>query len=463
MNRLYHVFAFLLLCNLQAWSAERGFWANAWLESKEKGQISTVQFSEQSTPFASSPSERHDLPEYIAQDKLLREAALHEWNYADRKELSGYGRQYLGELEQHGAFMNNPEVLDYLNQMLYKVCPEPMIPGRPGCFSIRLLRDTTPNAFAMNDGTIVIHEGLLVLLQSEEELLGVLAHEVAHVVLDHSLVNLQKDKAREAFSAFLGGLAAGAVAYSYANQGYSPTYSTVAGVDAGVAVYLLSDVTLDILGTAYSRKQELEADELARNWMAQAGCDPDSYGRVLLRLKEYGRINGESDRASLADDHPSLSKRMKELEYSEDQLRPTLPVVETAYDRRISAVLEHFGELCLAELRVNDALKAFDRAQACGWYTGNALVMKAAALRLSGGFERDPGQLHALLDEATRRDEQLHYRVYVEKGLLAMRENDKSTALAAFRELKAALDKVNQSQSQAYTWADSMVSKIQSQ
>jgi predicted Zn-dependent protease len=473
MCRALWVLVLLAGCVMQGHAADRGFWANAWLDhqksievikeqtSFESSQISP--FSTGSSPVDSRGAGEHDLPKYIAQDELLREAVMHNWNYADRKELTGYGRRYLSELEQNDAFWNNPEVLDYLNQMLYKVCPEPMIPGRPGCFSIRLLRDTTPNAFALNDGTIVIHEGLLVLLRTEEELLGILAHEVAHVVLDHSLANLRKDKAQQTLSSFLGGLAGGATAYAYAKQGYSPATSTVAGLQMGINVYLLSNVSLDLIGTAYSRKQELEADKLASDWMQQAGCNPESYGRVLLRLKEYGRINGESDRASLADDHPSLGKRLKELRYDEDQLISTLSRQDASYDRRISAILEHYGELCLAELQVDAASRALDRAQASGWYTGNALVLKAAALRLSGGFERDPAQLHALLAEATQRDEELHYRVHIENGLLALREQDSASALAAFRELKSSLDQENEALFPTWRWADSMISKLQAQ
>ncbi len=458
---VYFLVLVLLSANLLA--SDHGFWANAWL-TENKISSPTYTVVESPDPFNPEPSYSdpyQGLPRHLAGDEFLRTAYLHDWNYADRKELTGYCRQYIAELESNDAFWNNPEILDYLNQMLYKVYPEPMIPGRPGCFSVRLLRDTTPNAFAATDGTIVIHEGLLVLMESEEELLGVLAHEIAHVVLDHSLKNLKKDKAADAFASFLGGLAAGATAYAYSNQGYSTGYATVAGMETGLAFYLLSDAAFDLLGTAYSRAQEIEADALAKQWLENAGCDPASYGRVLLRLKEYGRVNGESYRISLADDHPSLGKRLKKLNFDEDSLFVTLSGSSNDYDRRISAILEHYGELCLSNLQVNQALWAFDRAQNCGWYTGNALVLKAAALRLSGGYERNPAELHSLLAEAEGRDEDLHYRIHIEKGLLALRDNDRQAALSSFQMLKTELEAQLPTSVAGYKWADSMVSKIQ--
>ena len=106
-----------------------------------------------------------------------------DWTYGDRQTLGALTDDYQRAIEAVDGFWTHLQVQDYLQRRLLTVQPNPMMAGRPGAFRLRLLRTTTPNALALNDGTILITTGLLTTLKTEAQLHAVLAHEVAHVVV----------------------------------------------------------------------------------------------------------------------------------------------------------------------------------------------------------------------------------------------------------------------------------------
>ena len=74
---------------------------------------------------------------------------------------------------------------DELNQMLAPLLDQ--VPARTGEFKVELIEESVPNAFALPGGHIVIHSGLILLMDKPEQVLGVLAHEIGHVNRRHHL------------------------------------------------------------------------------------------------------------------------------------------------------------------------------------------------------------------------------------------------------------------------------------
>jgi len=114
-------------------------------------------------------------------------------------------------------------------------------------YEVHVANDDTPNAFAMPGGVIVVHTGLIAATTRPEELAGVLAHEVQHVELRHSLRGLIKELG-------LGGL------WSFVTGDLG---STMAG-----------RATLELARLRFSREDEREADARGLEALAAAGIDP---------------------------------------------------------------------------------------------------------------------------------------------------------------------------------------------
>src|SRR6185369_7835860 len=114
---------------------------------------------------------------------------------------------------------------------------------------VAVLEDETVNAFALPGGHVFVLTGLLKKSQSPDEVAGVLAHELGHVVLRHHLRTAMRS------------LGVGAAA------------SVVLGDTGGLAA-LLASGSGQPLDLAFSRDQESEADEFAVELAATAGFDP---------------------------------------------------------------------------------------------------------------------------------------------------------------------------------------------
>jgi predicted Zn-dependent protease len=143
--------------------------------------------------------------------------------------------------------------------------------------------DHTVNAFALPGGHVFILSGLLKKAESPDEVAGVLAHELGHVVLRHHLRTAMRS------------LGVGAVA------------SAVLGDTGGLAA-LLASGSGQLVDLAFSRDQESEADEFAVELAAKAGFDPLAVGHLLERMEEPGAP------PSFLRTHPSGPDRRRALE-----------------------------------------------------------------------------------------------------------------------------------------------------
>jgi predicted Zn-dependent protease len=154
-----------------------------------------------------------------------------------------------------------------------------------------------PNAFALPAGFVYVSRGLLALLNREDDLAAVLAHEVAHVAARH---HQRAAIRRVAFlplqiAAGLGSALVGVL---------SPT---LGGLVGGVG-RLPETVAL----SAYSREQEREADEVGQDLAAAAGFDPAALASVMDALSREETLNGgDPDRVSFLASHPSTPERSR--------------------------------------------------------------------------------------------------------------------------------------------------------
>lgn len=155
-------------------------------------------------------------------------------------------------------------------------------------YTFTVLDDPAVNAFALPGGYVYITTGLMMYLNSEAELAGVLAHEIGHIASRHNV-------SQASWNA-IGGLLA-----------------TVAGEKLGNKELFN---TLGELGLSnYSRQQELEADALGAEYLARAGYDPAYMAQVIATLQAYDQFKGGTSDPyrDLFSTHPNNDVRLQQL------------------------------------------------------------------------------------------------------------------------------------------------------
>jgi predicted Zn-dependent protease len=161
----------------------------------------------------------------------------------------------------------------------------------------------TINAFAMPGGMVVISNGLLKRLQSESELAGVLAHEIAHVALKHQLKAIQSGAGFDAVQT----IATEAATQRIAGGGGSAAGKMLGTAAAGVGIDFVKN---GFLVKPLDRDKEFEADRMGVVIAARAGYDP--YGLVAV-MQVLAQVKG-GDEAGILSTHPSPNDRIAELE-----------------------------------------------------------------------------------------------------------------------------------------------------
>ena len=151
-----------------------------------------------------------------------------------------------------------------------------------------------PNAFALPDGTVIITDELVKLADGDTELLlGVLAHEIGHVELEHSLRQLYRSAGAAGLIMLIGG-----------------------DIGSGTEDILVQGGGL--LALSYSRAQEAEADRHSVRLMAEAGFDPEAIGRFFILLES--KLHDDSGTNILAT-HPGTPERRKAVHEYAQELR----------------------------------------------------------------------------------------------------------------------------------------------
>jgi predicted Zn-dependent protease len=179
------------------------------------------------------------------------------------------GREVAKQAEAEYGLVEDPELNAYVKAIGRRLARD--APGYGFDYRFAIVDDTTPNAFALPGGYIYVSRGLLALSNSEEELAGVLGHEIAHVALRHSA----------------------------ARQGLGPpSFFTPIKV---LKIY------------SFSRELEHTADRVGQGLAGVAGYDPRGITDFLAGLDGVERLRlGASRLPSFFDTHPGTVTRVSE-------------------------------------------------------------------------------------------------------------------------------------------------------
>jgi len=226
-----------------------------------------------------------------ASTTLAAQTAIHapknKYSPADDVKL---GREAAAEVRKEYPVIDNGQIknyLDHLGRELVAVAP-PELNHPEFEYSFTPVNLKEINAFALPGGPMFINRGMVDAAKSEGEVVGVMAHELSHVLLRHGTANATK--AQNAQFGALAGAIAGAII----------------GGRVGTAVQQGSQFGMGTLLLRYSRDYEKQADILGAQLMARAGYDPNDLARMFDTIEKQSKGSGGP---AWLSDHPNPGNR----------------------------------------------------------------------------------------------------------------------------------------------------------
>ena len=177
------------------------------------------------------------------------------------------------------------------------------------------------NAFALPGGPVFVNVGTIVAADNEAELAGVLAHEMSHVYMQHSIKQMKKTQMTQGIAGVLG-----AVLGSMGGAG-----GALGQMGAGLAG--------GILTMKYSRSDEAQADAVGAIIMYKAGYDPRYLARFFQKLAQMNSTGG-----GFLSDHPAPGNRTQAID---DEVRSWPPKDFVNDSEAFQRVHEHARSLQL--------------------------------------------------------------------------------------------------------------------
>ena len=163
----------------------------------------------------------------------------------------------------------------------------------PDDWEVVVFEGDEANAFALPGGKIGIYEGMFQVAQNEAQLAAVIAHEIGHLQAEHPQERVNSEVATQ------GAVQLVSAALQVGNIGYANAIAAALGAGAQYGVLL-----------PYSRNQELEADRIGLQLMAQAGYDP----REALEFWRHMQQQGGGEPPAFLSTHPGADDRIEQLE-----------------------------------------------------------------------------------------------------------------------------------------------------
>lgn len=209
------------------------------------------------------------------------------------KQEKDLSREFMKAVSQNCEFVKDPFIVDYVNKVGQKIVSA--LPPQPFTYHFYVIKEDDYNAFASPAGNIFINSGLFEAMENEEELAGILGHEIAHVQCRH--ISDMIDRSKKISIATLAGLAAGILlgAGGAATVGNAVTVGTMA---AGQS-----------LGLIYSREHEMQADQIGLKYLTEAGYSGAGLLKILKKIRSKNWFGTEQIPTYLKT-HPAVEDRI---------------------------------------------------------------------------------------------------------------------------------------------------------
>ena len=203
------------------------------------------------------------------------------------------GRTWLKVFRSRVQEFDDPLMQDYFENLIYNLATYSELEDPR--LELIIVNNPSMNAFAVPGGIVGIHTGIFAFAENEDQMVSVLAHELAHLSQRHFARGVEARRSSTALS--LAGLLAGLV------------LAATVGGDTGMAAMAATQAMTLENQLRYSRSNEKEADRFGLRTMEKSGRDPGAVGDMFETMLKRARYAGDRAPEFLLT-HPVTEKRI---------------------------------------------------------------------------------------------------------------------------------------------------------
>lgn len=191
----------------------------------------------------------------------------------------GVGDMIWDQIKATEDIIVNDSITKSLDKLLKPLCEENGI--KRDSLKVHIIKKDEVNAFALPDGHLVVYSGLIEASKNEQQLIGVLGHEIAHIENNHVMKKLSKE------------------------IGFSVLMSITTGNNNGTVV---REIMHTLSSSAYDRSLEREADLASVEYMLKAKVDPAPFADFMYEMSFDNKLESA---LSWVNSHPESEERAK--------------------------------------------------------------------------------------------------------------------------------------------------------
>jgi predicted Zn-dependent protease len=206
-------------------------------------------------------------------------------NFYSLEEEAKLGRRLAAEVDGKAKFITDPVINEYINRIGQNVV---LRSDAKAPFTIKIVDSPDVNAFALPGGHLYVNSGLILAADSEAEVAGVMAHEIAHVTARHGVEQASKGRLLQYLSIpllFVGGV-------------------------PGLILQNVANIAVPLSFLKFGRGAEEEADRLGLQYMWAAGYDPTAMMSFFEKLKAKEKAK-PGTLAKIFSTHPTTGSRIE--------------------------------------------------------------------------------------------------------------------------------------------------------
>ncbi len=328
--------------------------------------------------------------EYKIYDALLAGGYQYDRRYA-MEELM---REYMVTAGQNGSFYIDSYLESRLYGILRMVYPVRHTDRRPGVLSLRILSDITPDAWVGPDGTMVITTGMITAVNTEVELMALMAQEVSHFALDHHLAN-------------------------YSNL-------LTLGIEPALGNLI-----------RYSTQQELQADQCAVSVLEAYGTSPGVLTSMLRKVLASGELMGNYYLGSTNGFFPDAASRAAA--HSD-----TMTYFSADYERLIAPVISFNAFKAYNQSQYLLCRRLLERNIASGQASADDRVLLSQAMMRLAGSDQEYENALSVVRTVISAMEEPPAEAFKQEALLLLSLERRREAEAALTKYEVALGREEQ-------------------
>ena len=213
---------------------------------------------------------------------------VNDFNVVSIAQEQQMSNEMAGQISQQMKIVNDARLNQTVNQIGQRLVSA--LPSKDFQYEFKVVNDPTPNAFTIPGAKIYVHTGLLNFVSDQNELAGVLAHEIGHAYERHPAKGVSRFIGVQTLSQLL----------------FKDTQNRL----GNIALNIAQNGAL----MKYGRDDEREADELGYNLLKRAGYPTDGLRRFLTKLDQMAKSGSGPAFLSSHPPTPERIARLKALE-----------------------------------------------------------------------------------------------------------------------------------------------------